>query len=166
MAPLEPFERNPVHSTYPFEQDDYRLHFRNIAPSILTSLYHPIVWRALLNLSTDVQKAALQGDRAALEALARHVIKWFEDKLRRKQLLNLGEERLLQLLATIAGRTSFGSWCFNSDWLIPTSDVCGPHIAYDFLKEAELTALIEFGSDKKWCWKHAFVYHFLAGHQG
>jgi hypothetical protein len=166
-ASLEPFDRNPVYSAYPLEQRDYRLQFPNVAPSILTSLYHPIVWRALLNLSTDVQKLALEGDQAALDELASHVIRWFGGKLRRKRLLDLEDERLLQLLTAIAERTAFGSPCSNTDWLTPTSGVCNSaSISYDFFCEAERAGLIEYDSQETWHWRHAFVYNFLVGRQG
>jgi hypothetical protein len=107
IASLKPFERNPADSAYPFDKDYYRFHFQDINHAVLTSLHHPVVWRSLLKLSTQKRNAVLQGDQDALDQLALDVIRWFEDKLRRKQQLALGEEGLVQLLTTIAGRTSF-----------------------------------------------------------
>ena len=151
-----------VGSPYSVERDDYVLLQQKVAASILPSLHHPVVWRALLNLPPEARSSALLGQQETLDQLALDLIRWFKDKLDRKPLLTLDEARLLLLLSTIAQNKTFETVCSNNDWLGPSQDVCGSDaIAYAFLKEAELTGLIAIDSDKTWHWKHAFVHNFL-----
>ena len=133
---------------------------------LLTDLYHPVIWRALLNLPENVQRRLFQGDIDARNQLASNFITWFVHKLRRRDPhWILENDELVDLLADIARETVFQDLNQNNTWREITNPSLGPR-ADNFFKEADLAGIIEFISNAQWRWKHKFVYDYLFNHQG
>lgn len=135
----------------------------NVNVQIKESLYHPIVWRALLNLAPQTCEAVLDGNEKALTHLAQELLRWFDNKLnRRNPNFRLENDQLFIVLADIAKKSNWINMHDNTLWLDTVKNAVGSSQANDLLIEAELSGIITTTTSYRWRWKHKFVYDYLA----
>lgn len=144
---------------------------RSIAPTILAALRHPVIWRALLGLSTPLQNGVLDNEQAATRALAREVITRFAGKVwERRQVGNLSRDDVREALRAIAMRTRAREGAtpndYARDWRDPacrdTGDLLNSNEARALFREARSGGIIEQDTPRVWRWRHQLVRDYLA----
>lgn len=136
-----------------------------IDPDVLSSLRHPAMWRALLELAPQIQRQVLEGKRSAVHQLARVFVLWFAKKAIIRGVSDLEEDDLLWVLKEIACYTKNNVKMIqtNNQWLNPAcaSQMINGQKAKELQTEALLAGLIERDDRKHWRWRHQLVVDYL-----
>jgi hypothetical protein len=136
---------------------------RPIAPEIISSLKHPSMWRAFLELSISLQNDVLDGTPAALDNLAHEFCAWFCKKLRGRQQY-LATRRVMEALANIACKVeaSLGPFQFEEDWCCPARDAgFATDQARALFDEAKSAGFVRTQARSRWTWRHGFCSRYL-----
>lgn len=130
---------------------------------IHSSLYHPVVWRALLNIKEEsLRKGAILGEKASLHALAKNILDWFVYKLEiRNRDFRINNQQVKRILSKLSSQTVMEKFYSRKSWFDIVIQDTGEMNANILYEEAESSGIIMENEDGKWYWKHDFVYEFL-----
>jgi hypothetical protein len=136
---------------------------------VLDSIFHPAMWRALLDLdSEEVRTKVLDGDPAAIGQLAKSFTHtWFCRRARKRNLGRLCADEIVRVLGEISrgthGKSEFLE--YREDWLMPAKNFASDSEARALYKEAISAGYIHEVESFRWRWRHRLCTQYLMSAQ-
>lgn len=137
-----------------------------ISAEILETLCHPVMWRSLLYLESEVRERALDGETEATRALARAFTeRWFCTKVQKRNL-NLSDADILRILGRVAQncRDAGQTYTYQADWCESalSTKLISDHQARHLYNEAVSAGYVQVSERGRWRWRHRVCVDYLA----